>query len=317
MAFDGIKTTNWFMNVDATKVENGEQLVAADKKETAIDSVLVDEHGKNEIAIDSNDRELEQALETKVAEKKTKKRKLKIATTSSSRELCEKVEVEVAMTQYFAVLPRDKLDDTLEDLFGFTSDFNIPLNQVKLNNLVSLSFGSKNIRCWKLLPYLLNQSTKLETLIIKEKDGYTTDVYTPLHQVKVLHILGYQGTAQELKRLKSFLRGRNCVELVRVEIAQVVVVDDGKILQTLGVSVSSKCKTEVAFSQHNPIFPHNVQICRGTFKEEEIGYVCMDTKKLDTGSRDAISRLPDEILGDILSFVPIKLAASTSLLSKR
>ncbi|XP_048632610.1 F-box/LRR-repeat protein At1g06630 [Brassica napus] len=35
------------------------------------------------------------------------------------------------------------------------------------NNLVSLSFGSKNERGWKLLPYLLEKSPKLETLIIQ------------------------------------------------------------------------------------------------------------------------------------------------------
>ncbi|XP_010413664.1 PREDICTED: F-box/LRR-repeat protein At3g60040-like [Camelina sativa] len=43
----------------------------------------------------------------------------------------------------------------------------------------------------------------------------------------------------------------------------------------------------------------------------------MDTKKLDTGSNDAISWLPHEVLGDILSRVPTKLAASTSVLSKK
>lgn len=73
MAFEGIKTTNWFMNVDAARVENGEQLVAimaADQKEIAIDSVLVDEYDKNEIALDFKGL----ALETKVDEKKTRKR---------------------------------------------------------------------------------------------------------------------------------------------------------------------------------------------------------------------------------------------------
>lgn len=34
-------------------------------------------------------------------------------------------------------------------------------------NLVNLSLGSKNNQGWKLLAYLLKQSTKLETLIVK------------------------------------------------------------------------------------------------------------------------------------------------------
>ncbi|XP_019093204.1 PREDICTED: F-box protein At3g59000-like, partial [Camelina sativa] len=55
---------------------------------------------------------------------------------------------------------------------------------------------------------------------------------------------------------------------------------------------------------------------KGTSKEE-ITSVTMDTKMLDTAFEDAISCLPHEVLGDILSRVPTKLAASTSLLSKK
>ncbi|CAE6076843.1 unnamed protein product [Arabidopsis arenosa] len=53
-------------------------------------------------------------------------------------------------------------------------------------NLVSLSLGSKNNQGWKLLAYLLKQSTKLETLIVKDLNGYTGDVSMPLNKVKVL-----------------------------------------------------------------------------------------------------------------------------------
>lgn len=38
---------------------------------------------------------------------------------------------------------------------------------------------------------------------------------------------------------------------------------------------------------------------------------------MESGSRDAANSLPDEILAKILSFLPTKRAASTSLLSKR
>ncbi|ESQ54275.1 hypothetical protein EUTSA_v10026977mg [Eutrema salsugineum] len=43
----------------------------------------------------------------------------------------------------------------------------------------------------------------------------------------------------------------------------------------------------------------------------------MATRKVKTRSKDAISSLPDETLAQILSFLPTKRAASTSILSKR
>ncbi|CAL9224620.1 unnamed protein product [Arabidopsis halleri] len=45
--------------------------------------------------------------------------------------------------------------------------------------------------------------------------------------------------------------------------------------------------------------------------------MAMATKKVKTSSRDSISTLPDEVLGQILSLLPTKLAASTTVLSKR
>ncbi|XP_010512300.1 PREDICTED: F-box/LRR-repeat protein At3g60040-like [Camelina sativa] len=90
------------------------------------------------------------------------------------------------------------------------------------NNLVNLSFGCKNQRGWNLLADLLEQSPKLETLIIQDLTGYTRDVSMPLNQVKVLRVLNYGGTDEELKRLKNFLGGKCNAE----------VVDEGIRLQT-------------------------------------------------------------------------------------
>ncbi|CAH2063485.1 unnamed protein product [Thlaspi arvense] len=118
------------------------------------------------------------------------------------------------------------------------------------NNLVTLSFGSKNKRGWKLLPRLLNQSPKLETLIIQGLDGYTGDATISLFKVKVLRVLGYRGTAQELQHLKSFLVGSECIELVRVEIPECVEVDDGIVSQVhedLMALVLPNCLTQVHY----------------------------------------------------------------------
>ncbi|KAJ0246618.1 F-box/LRR-repeat protein [Hirschfeldia incana] len=100
------------------------------------------------------------------------------------------------------------------------------------NNLVKLSFGSKNKRGWKLLPYLLKQSPKVETLIIQGLDCYTGDVTIALFQVKVLGVIGYKGTAKELQHLKSLLAGTECIPKLRVEFPEDVVVDDAKMIQT-------------------------------------------------------------------------------------
>ncbi|KAF3495936.1 hypothetical protein DY000_02056685 [Brassica cretica] len=76
-------------------------------------------------------------------------------------------------------------------------------------NLVKLSFATGNKKSWKLLPCLLKQSPKVETLIIKGNDGDTCDVTIGLLQVKVLDVLGYKGTAKEFEHLKSLFGVRN------------------------------------------------------------------------------------------------------------
>ncbi|RID47553.1 hypothetical protein BRARA_I04139 [Brassica rapa] len=87
-------------------------------------------------------------------------------------------------------------------------------------NLVKLSFATGNKKGWKLLPYLLKQSPKVETLIIKGNDGDTCDVTIGLLQAKVLDVLGYKGTAKKFEHLKSLFGGIECIEKMRVEFQQ-------------------------------------------------------------------------------------------------
>lgn len=135
-AFSGI-SRSWFIYVDAVRVK-GEVLtiMAADenrlnlelvekKKEVDIGSVLVDGmHTKN--------LTIEEGLETEVAEKKTRKRKIKSSDGKTSRkkskvdlnqsavdtiELFGKVQGEAA-SQSCDVLPREKVDDILTGEIG-------------------------------------------------------------------------------------------------------------------------------------------------------------------------------------------------------
>ncbi|KFK31808.1 hypothetical protein AALP_AA6G161300 [Arabis alpina] len=130
--FEGFRSTNWFLQADLVRVENHELLaiMAPEQNEIANDSVLVDGNTK---CLD-----LEYGLESKVVEKKMKKRKMEsldgnrsrkkskisldlsaVATTSGrdvvdeSRELGGKVLDAVAMTESLAVSPRDKVDNIL------------------------------------------------------------------------------------------------------------------------------------------------------------------------------------------------------------
>jgi hypothetical protein len=111
------------------------------------------------------------------------------------------------------------------------------------NNLITLSLGSDKPHgspfiFWKLLPSLLNNSLKLETLIIKGLVHYVAEGWeglspmTPMSRLcfswdtvsdslsssamKVLEISGYKGTWQELNQMKRFLGNLSRLEVVRV-----------------------------------------------------------------------------------------------------
>ncbi|KAG7566398.1 hypothetical protein ISN44_As10g029630 [Arabidopsis suecica] len=92
-------------------------------------------------------------------------------------------------------------------------------------NLVSFSFGSKKKRGWQLLPHLIEQSSKLETLIIQGLDSYTGDATMPPFQVKMLRVHGYGGNTKEVERLQKFIGESECGEVVLVEAAEAVVDD--------------------------------------------------------------------------------------------
>ncbi|KAG7561482.1 F-box domain [Arabidopsis thaliana x Arabidopsis arenosa] len=75
----------------------------------------------------------------------------------------------------------------------------------------------KNKRGWKLLPHLIEQSPKLETLIIQGLDSYTGDVTIPPFQVKMLRVHGYGGNTKEVERLQKFIGESECGEVVLVD----------------------------------------------------------------------------------------------------
>ncbi|CAH8337294.1 unnamed protein product [Eruca vesicaria subsp. sativa] len=113
------------------------------------------------------------------------------------------------------------------------------------NNLVSLSMGITNKQGCKLLAYLLNQSPKLETLIIQDLNYYTRSVPMPQNKVKMLHILHYYGTALELK---TFLQEFDCLAMVQVHVAEAVednVQTKKDIMMLLGASLPFKCQFKV------------------------------------------------------------------------
>ncbi|XP_023634154.1 uncharacterized protein LOC17880365 isoform X2 [Capsella rubella] len=127
-AFDGVGR-NWFIYVDAVRVEKSEVLAIMDADEHRSNLEMVEK--KKEIAIvdgmHTKDLILEEGLETEVVESKTRKRKIRSSDGKTSRkkskvdlsqsvvdttELCGKLQVEVA-SKSCVVSPREKIDDIL------------------------------------------------------------------------------------------------------------------------------------------------------------------------------------------------------------
>ncbi|KAG7564092.1 Transferase [Arabidopsis suecica] len=114
----------------------------------------------------------------------------------------------------------------MESLIEAKLDFHPP--GVAKEDVMNLVMGIRNVEILHLSPASVDKicyfydglphSPKLENLTIKDFYGYTGHVSMPLNQVKVLHVLGYCGTAEEMKHLKSFLKEFECIELVQVDV---------------------------------------------------------------------------------------------------
>ncbi|KAJ0258127.1 hypothetical protein HA466_0069780 [Hirschfeldia incana] len=104
-------------------------------------------------------------------------------------------------------------------------------------NLINLSIESNKKKGWQVMPLLLNSCPNLHTLVFKGLVHKVTDkcgdacACTPKKkkkkkskvvsrlktcQVKVLEILEYGGSFQELKQMRHFLGKLECLETVRV-----------------------------------------------------------------------------------------------------
>ncbi|XP_010507159.1 PREDICTED: putative F-box/LRR-repeat protein At3g44080 [Camelina sativa] len=123
------------------------------------------------------------------------------------------------------------------------------------NELVELAFSSQK-RGWKvLLPLLLERSPNLETLILSGLHRYTlrTTQYVGIqvpsnNQIKILHIIQYQGRAIELLHINHFLLHMECLEVLKVYVAAEM--DDFKKMQVMEdmlklPAASSKLKIQV------------------------------------------------------------------------
>ncbi|XP_010469362.1 PREDICTED: F-box protein At3g59150-like [Camelina sativa] len=138
------------------------------------------------------------------------------------------------------------------------------------NNLLSLSLGSNKPHgstfiFWKLLPSLLNNSTNLETLIIKGLVHYVAEGWenlSPMARVcfswddvsaslsssamKVLEITRYKGTCQEVNKMKHLLGKLSRLQMVKVHHHKAVNDEEKSRLMKdlLLLPKASKCKIQ-------------------------------------------------------------------------
>ncbi|CAH8267262.1 unnamed protein product [Arabidopsis lyrata] len=104
------------------------------------------------------------------------------------------------------------------------------------NNLVYLKFSSKKQGWKELLPLLLKRSPNLKTLVLSDLDCYTFREHPfvgiripPNNQVKMLCVMRYRGSENELEHVSHFLLKMECLEVLKVYIAPTM--DDTKKVQ--------------------------------------------------------------------------------------